>query len=104
MQPHRSVEWSAGATPTVTGRLRREETGRDTVARRTRSSLPPKYALQRKATCYKYITKVKRPPSFMESLQNRPIKSKEEMVAETKAKLQRWGRVDGRIDWKEEIG
>ena len=40
----------------------------------------------------------------MESLQNRPIKSKEEMVAETKAKLQRWGRVDGRIDWKEEIG
>jgi hypothetical protein len=28
-------------------------------------------------------------PNFLETLQNRPIKSKEEMVAETKAKLQR---------------
>merc|ERR1719397_233691 len=34
-------------------------------------------------------------PSFLESLQNRPIKSKEELVAETKAKLQRAMSRDG---------
>merc|ERR1719180_416213 len=39
--------------------------------------------------------KIKKQPSFLESLQNRPIKSKEELVAETKAKLQRAMSRDG---------
>ena len=39
--------------------------------------------------------KIKKQPSFLETLQNRPIKSKEELVAETKAKLQRAMSRDG---------
>merc|ERR550534_3419015 len=39
--------------------------------------------------------KIKKQPSFLETLQNSPIKSKEELVAETKAKLQRAMSRDG---------